>query len=101
MSSPAAQQARIGRRFTPGLRSIEEISQMPNPNAITSEAEAVAAIEAEGYSNVTNCVQHGATWHASATDSSGNACEVLIDGQGRVKEKGDDEEPEPEPKREA
>ena len=71
---------------------------MPH-GAPTSEADAIAAIEAAGYSNVTNLEQHGATWHATATDSAGTQCEVLIDGKGEVKQKGADDAPEAEPKR--
>ena len=71
---------------------------MPPPDKITSEADAVAAIEAAGYTNVRNIEQHGATWHATATDLGGDEVQVLIDGAGKVHEKGKEEEPEPEPK---
>lgn len=72
---------------------------MPH-DAPQSAAEAQVVIEAAGYSNVTNLEQHGATWHADATDSAGNQFQVLIDGHGEVKEKGaDDDAPEAEPKR--
>lgn len=69
---------------------------MPPKSEVTSEADAVAAIEAAGYTNVTDVEQHGATWHANAVNSSGSTVAVLIDGAGRVKEKGKSDEPEVE-----
>ena len=69
---------------------------MTKPDRIETAEEATAAIEAAGYSNVTDLQQKGATWHATATDSSGQQVEVLIDGAGKVKTKSDDDEPEVE-----
>ena len=70
---------------------------MPPKSEISTEADAVAAIEGAGYTNVTNVEQHGATWHATAQNSAGSTVGVLIDGAGHVKEKGgDDDEPHPE-----
>lgn len=69
---------------------------MPGPNAVTSEEDAVAAFTAAGYTEVTNVEQHGATWHASATNSAGAPVDVHIDGAGKVHEKGEDKETEGE-----
>lgn len=66
----------------------------------SSEADATTAITSAGYTNPTNLVRHGHSWHASATDTSGNPVSVVVDGHGGVHlddETDDDEQPEPTP----
>lgn len=59
-----------------------------------TEAEAMATITDAGYTNVTNMVQHGHTWHADAVDQNGNAVSVVVDGgSGAVHPKGEGDEP--------
>lgn len=70
---------------------------MPPKTEVTTEAEAIAAIEAAGYTSVSYVEQHGATWHANALNACGEPVKVLIDGAGRVKEQGSSDQPEVQP----
>jgi hypothetical protein len=70
---------------------------MPRPprddDAVKSDAEATAAIEAAGYTGVTNMAHHGRVWRADATAADGTEATVMVHGKtGRVHVGGDDDD---------
>ncbi len=70
---------------------------MSKPDKVETEADAIAVIEGAGYTNVTDVEQHGATWHAKATSSTGQQVSVHVDGAGKVHEHGENDAPQVNP----
>jgi len=54
-------------------------------DVVTTDAEAVAAMTAAGYTDITNLAHHGRVWRADALDASGAAVVIVCHGRdGRV-----------------
>jgi hypothetical protein len=51
---------------------------------VADEAALTALLTAAGYSNITNVHHHGHSWHCDATDSTGAAVLLTVDGHGGI-----------------
>lgn len=53
-------------------------------HGIPDEATLTTVLTAAGYTNITGASHHGASWHCSATDSTGAVVPLVIDSHGGI-----------------
>jgi len=57
------------------------MARPPNTDVVQTDAQAVAALTAAGFTAITDLEHHGRMWKATATEANGNVCHVVVHGR--------------------